>query len=55
MGCEIYEGGTSRLTMTGEWRSKIPLWDATKCKQCLLCPLLSRLLHPGFQRQAGRL
>jgi len=36
-GCEIYEGGTSRLTMTGEWRSKIPLWDAAKCKQCLLC------------------
>ena len=36
-GCEIYEGGTSRRTMTGEWRSKIPLWDATKCKQCLLC------------------
>ncbi len=37
VGCEIYEGGTSRLTMTGEWRSKIPLWDAAKCKQCLLC------------------
>ncbi len=25
------------LTMTGEWRSKIPTWDASKCKQCLLC------------------
>lgn len=37
VGCEIYEGGTSRLTMTGEWRSKIPVWDAAKCKQCLLC------------------
>ncbi len=37
VGCEIYEGGTSRLTMTGEWRSKIPSWDAAKCKQCLLC------------------
>ena len=37
VGCEIYEGGTSRLTMTGEWRSKIPVWDAGKCKQCLLC------------------
>ena len=36
-GCEIYEGGSSRLTMTGEWRSKIPTWDASKCKQCLLC------------------
>ncbi len=36
-GCEIYEGGTSRLTMTGEWRSKVPVWDSDKCKQCLLC------------------
>ena len=36
-GCEIYESGTSRLIMTGEWRSKIPLWDEAKCKQCLLC------------------
>ena len=36
-GCEIYEGGTSRLTLTGEWRSKVPVWDADKCKQCLLC------------------
>ncbi len=36
-GCEIYEGGTSRLTMTGEWRSKVPVWDPEKCKQCLLC------------------
>ena len=25
-GCEIYEGGTSRLTKTGEWRSNIPVW-----------------------------
>ena len=36
-GCEIAEGGTSRLTKTGEWRSKIPVWDQTKCKHCLLC------------------
>lgn len=36
-GLEIYEGGTSRLTMTGEWRSRIPLWDRDKCRQCLLC------------------
>ena len=20
-----------------DWRSKIPTWDASKCKQCLLC------------------
>ena len=36
-GCEIYEGGTSRLVHTGEWRSMSPSWDSTKCKQCLLC------------------
>ena len=36
-GCEIYEGGTSRLRKTGEWRSKVPSWDPAKCKQCLLC------------------
>jgi pyruvate ferredoxin oxidoreductase delta subunit len=36
-GCEIYEGGTSRLVKTGEWRSMIPSWDESKCKQCLLC------------------
>jgi pyruvate ferredoxin oxidoreductase delta subunit len=36
-GCEIYEGGTSRLLITGEWRSMVPSWDAEKCKQCLLC------------------
>ncbi len=36
-GCEIYEGGTSRLLHTGEWRSMIPSWDQEKCKQCLLC------------------
>ena len=36
-GLEIYEGGTSVLTMTGEWRSRIPYWDPTRCKQCLLC------------------
>ncbi len=37
VGCEIYEGGTSRLTKTGEWRSKVPVWHAERCKQCLLC------------------
>ena len=36
-GCEIAEGGTSRLTKTGEWRSKIPVWHQEKCKHCLLC------------------
>ena len=36
-GCEIYEKGTSRLTMTGEWRSRKPEWIEEKCKHCLLC------------------
>ena len=36
-GCEIYEPGTSVLTKTGEWRSRTPIWDTTKCKQCLMC------------------
>ena len=36
-GGEIYEGGTARLTITGQWRSDVPVWDEAKCKQCLLC------------------
>ena len=36
-GGEIYEGGTARLTMTGEWRVNRPVWDKDKCRQCLLC------------------
>ena len=37
VGGEIYEGGTSRLTMTGEWCTKTPVFDAEKCKHCMLC------------------
>ena len=36
-GGEIYEGGTARAVRTGEWRSDVPVWDASRCKQCLLC------------------
>ena len=36
-GCEIYEGGTSALTKTGEWRVVTPKWLQDKCKQCVLC------------------
>ena len=36
-GGEIYEGGTARLTLTGQWRSDRPVWDPAACKQCLLC------------------
>ena len=38
-GGEIYEGGTSRLTKTGTWRSNVTVWELDKCKQCLLCAL----------------
>ena len=37
IGGEIYEGGTSRLTRTGDWRSDAPIWDKDKCKHCMLC------------------
>lgn len=36
-GGEIYEGGTARLTLTGQWRSDVPVWEPDKCRQCLLC------------------
>ena len=36
-GGEIYEGGTARLTLTGQWRSDVPVWETDKCRQCLLC------------------
>ena len=36
-GCEIAEGGTSALTITGEWRVITPVWIEDKCKQCMLC------------------
>ena len=32
-GGEIYEGGTARMTITGEWRANIPVWDPQKCTQ----------------------
>ena len=54
VGCEIYEPGTSRLTMTGEWRSKIPVWDSTKCKHCLLCtPFCPDSSIPVFNGRRG--
>jgi len=36
-GGEIYEGGTSRLTVTGEWRTNTPVYSADKCRHCFLC------------------
>lgn len=37
IGGEIYEAGTAQSVHTGEWRANVPVWDSTKCKQCLLC------------------
>ena len=51
VGCEIYEPGTSRLTLTGEWRSKIPVWDAEKCRHALhdVHAVLPGFLHSGYE------
>ena len=37
IGCEIYEPATSILVNTGDWRTKIPVWEEEKCKHCMLC------------------
>ena len=36
-GCNIYDGGTSSVVETGDWRTMKPVIDWDKCKQCLLC------------------
>lgn len=36
-GCNIFEGGTSSVVNTGDWRTMKPIVDMDKCKQCLLC------------------
>ena len=36
-GCNIFEGGTSAVVNTGDWRTLKPVVDMAKCKQCLLC------------------
>ena len=36
-GNQIYGPGTSVAFQTGEWRTQTPVWNADKCKQCLLC------------------
>ncbi len=36
-GLQIYESATSKDFETGEWRVNTPVFDAGKCKQCLLC------------------
>ncbi len=36
-GCNIFEGGTSAMVETGDWRTLKPVLDWDKCRQCLLC------------------
>ena len=36
-GLQIHEPATSKGFETGEWRTCSPVFDAEKCKQCLLC------------------
>ena len=33
-GCNIFEGGTSKVVETGDWRTMKPVME---CRQCLLC------------------
>ena len=37
IGAEIHEPGTSKLMNTGDWRTKIPVFNEGKCKHCMLC------------------
>lgn len=36
-GLMMFAGGTSKSFKTGEWRTNTPVFNAEKCKQCLLC------------------
>ena len=36
-GCTIFEGASSELVNTGDWRTLKPVIHWDKCKQCLLC------------------
>lgn len=37
LGAMTLESATSVETHTGSWRTRRPIWDAEKCKNCLLC------------------
>lgn len=36
-GLMVFNGDTSKLFKTGEWRTNTPVFHADLCKQCLLC------------------
>ena len=37
VGGEIYEGGTSVLVNTGDWRTMVPVYHEEQCRHCMLC------------------
>lgn len=36
-GLMMFASATSKNFNTGEWRTNTPVFEADKCKQCLLC------------------
>ena len=36
-GSNVFEAGNAVNFQTGDWRSEKPIFDAAKCKQCMLC------------------
>ena len=36
-GLMCFDNATSVQFKTGEWRTNTPVFDGSKCKQCLLC------------------
>ena len=49
-GCNIYEGGTSSVVETGDWRTMKPVIDWDKCRQCLLCAPVCREIRASSPR-----
>ena len=54
-GCEIYEGGTSLLTRTGEWRVVTPKAEGQMQAVPSLHAFLPRLRHPRARQPAAGL
>lgn len=36
-GGRIISAGNSTLYKTGDWRTNRPVWDQSKCTQCMIC------------------